>query len=73
MTTQYYLTRDGDMLDQICFNFYGRTNNATEFVLNANPGLAKLGPVYQAMIKISLPELPEALNHKINKQLPVFG
>jgi len=55
---QTYRTRDGDMLDEICHSYYGRTAGAVEAVLEANPGLAALGPAYAAGVVIALPELP---------------
>jgi len=55
-----YRTSDGDMLDWICSKHYGRTSGAVETVLAANPGLADLGPVYEAGTLILLPELPAA-------------
>lgn len=56
--TQIYSCQDGDMLDAICQRYYGRTSGAVEAVLEANPGLAQLGPVYAATTKIVLPDLP---------------
>lgn len=57
---QTYLARDDDMLDWICHKHYGRTDGAVEAVLEANPGLADLGPAYTAGVLIKLPELPSA-------------
>jgi phage tail protein X len=53
-----YATKYGDMLDAICHEYYSGRPGATELVLNANPGLADLGPVYPVGIIIELPELP---------------
>jgi phage tail protein X len=53
-----YRTKDGDMLDAICQRHYGRTAGVVESVLEANPGLADLGPVLDAGVVIVLPELP---------------
>lgn len=61
---QTYRTRDLDMLDWICRKHYGRTAGAVEAVLEANPGLAELGPVYAAGVLIQLPELPSASAEK---------
>lgn len=55
-----YRTKDGDMLDWICSKHYGRTSGAVEAVLEANPGLADMGPIYEAGTLILLPELPAA-------------
>lgn len=54
---QIYRTSDGDMLDWICWKHYGRAAQAVEAVLEANTGLADLGPVYAAGVTIALPEL----------------
>lgn len=54
-----YKTNDGDMLDDICHSNYGREAGAVEAVLEANPGLAAIGPVYDAGLSIILPDLPE--------------
>ena len=56
---QIYRTKDGDTLDWICDRNYGRTSGAVEAVLEANGGLAALGPVYSAGVEIILPGLPE--------------
>jgi len=57
-----YQTRDGDMLDMICYRHYGRQSEAVEAVLEANRGLADKGPVFAAGLIIDLPALstPEA-------------
>ncbi|GAB6260341.1 tail protein X [Photobacterium sp. R1] len=51
-----YRTRDGDMLDDICWRHYGR-ENAVEAVLAMNPGLADFGPLLPSGIEIKLPDL----------------
>jgi len=55
-----YRTKDGDMLDNICFKHYGGQIGATEAVYEANRGLADIGPVLPAGMIIDLPELPAA-------------
>jgi phage tail protein X len=55
MTT--YRTSSGDILDDLCWRHYGRQAGAVEAVLDANPGLADLGPVYPAGVLIDLPDL----------------
>lgn len=55
-----YRIVDGDMIDAICHKRYGQTVGAVEAVLEANPHLADMGPVLEAGVIISLPELPEA-------------
>lgn len=54
-----YQTRDGDVLDAICADYYGAENlpyTVTQ-VLEANRGLADRGAVYPAGLLITLPEL----------------
>ena len=51
-----YRTKQGDVLDAICYQFYGRESAAVD-VLKANPGLADAGPVFAAGITINLPAL----------------
>jgi len=54
MTT--YLTRDGDMADDIAFKQYGTTDGGVvEKLLAANPGLADYGPRLPGGITITLP------------------
>jgi phage tail protein X len=65
-----YTTIDGDMLDQICFRFYGYESGSTELVLAGNPGLAALGPVYDLGVEIYLPDLPKAQPKK--KRISLF-
>ena len=52
-----YTTRDGDVLDQICQNYYGSTAKIVEQVLEANPNLSNLDAVFEAGVKITLPEI----------------
>jgi phage tail protein X len=52
-----YRTRDGDVLDLICWQHYGLQAGAVEVVLDANPGLADLGPIYATGTLITLPDL----------------
>lgn len=51
-----YRTRQGDMLDAICLAELGSEAHVVT-VLEANPGLAELGPVYPAGVLITLPEI----------------
>ncbi|QSH40917.1 tail protein X [Lentisphaerota bacterium ZTH] len=53
-----YKTQDGDMLDAICFKYYGRENAIID-VLEANPHLADHGCRLTANLLIELPDLPE--------------
>jgi phage tail protein X len=54
--SQIYRTKDGDMLDAICYERYGSTDGTVEAVLSSNPGLAERGPVYDAGVDIELPD-----------------
>lgn len=46
---------DGDVLDGMVWRHYGRVPGAVEQVLDANPGLADLGPALPPGTKIRLP------------------
>ena len=52
-----YTTRDGDVLDQICQNYYGSTAKIVQQVLEANLHLSNLDAVFEAGVKITLPEI----------------
>ncbi len=52
-----YVTKDGDVLDSICFKYYGSTSGVVEKVLEANRHLAELGSIFTAGVKIILPDL----------------
>lgn len=52
-----YESKQGDMLDGVCHAYYKNRSGATEAVLDANPGLAKLGPVLPLGTLIELPDL----------------
>jgi phage tail protein X len=52
-----YTTKDGDILDQICQNYYGSTAKIVEQVLEVNPHLSELDAVFDAGIKITLPKI----------------
>ena len=54
-----YRSKQNDVLDDVVFRFYGDTaNRIVEIVLEANPGLADLGPVLPAGVDIELPDRP---------------
>jgi phage tail protein X len=56
----YYRSKEGDVLDRVVWQHYGRQDNGiVEAVLNANPGLADLGPILPSGQRIKLPEFPE--------------
>ena len=63
-----YITKDGDMLDAICFDYY-KTELALSEVLEANPDIADNGAIFKAGIKVILPDIyPE----KHNKSLTLW-
>ena len=51
------ITRDGDVLDDLIWQHYGRSE-VLAAVLEANTSLAQLPPVLTAGLVIELPELP---------------
>ena len=54
-----YVTKDGDVLDAICWKYYGSTTGVVEKVLEANRHLAELGNIFAAGVKIILPNLTQ--------------
>ncbi len=56
MTTNYQ-TRDGDMVDEICFKHYGAINGYINSLYEANPMIAKYPVKLPAGITIVLPEV----------------
>lgn len=52
-----YTTKDGDVLDLICWKYYGSTTGTVEKVLESNRHLANLPAVFAANVKIILPDL----------------
>lgn len=63
-----YETRQNDVLDDVVFRFYGDTENRiVETVLEANPGLADLGPVLPAGVLIELPERPATASRTLTR------
>ena len=59
-----YRCKDGDVLDLICFNYYGEQavkNGATEYVFNYNQNLSRENIVFFSGQLIELPELPSKL------------
>ncbi len=51
--------RDGETVDEICWRVLGRTAAVTEQVLEANRGLADLGPRLPSGTQVTLPEVAE--------------
>lgn len=58
--SRVYVTRQGDMVDEVCRRVYGREAGAAEAVYAANPGLADFGPRLAAGVRITLPDLDPA-------------
>ena len=54
-----YRTREGDMLDWICWKHYRRTAGTVEAVYEANRGLAASGMLLPAGLLITLPDIAE--------------
>lgn len=52
-----YTTKQGQTVDLVCLDHYGRTSAVTELVLEANPGLAELGPFPPVGTVIVLPDV----------------
>ncbi len=48
-----------DTVDALCWRYYGRTAGVTEAVLDANPGLADIGPILPMGQAVNLPEITE--------------
>lgn len=48
--------QQGDTVDAICWRHYGRTAGVVEQVLDANPGLADLGPIIPHGTQVLLPD-----------------
>jgi len=60
------IANQGDTVDAICWRYYGRTAGVTEAVLEANPGLADLGPVIPHGTAITLPDAaPQAEQRQV--------
>lgn len=56
--TYKYTSKVGEMLDDIVFRHYGN-HSPLQVVLNANPGLAKMGPSLPTGTTILLPPVVE--------------
>lgn len=50
----------GDTLDDLVWQHYGRSAGAVEAVLEANPGLADLGAILPVGTRVELPDLAPA-------------
>jgi len=56
-TTTPYTMKQGETVDLACLSHYGRTRDVTEAVLDANPGLAALGPILPMGTTIVMPTI----------------
>lgn len=57
---RFYHSKDGDTADSIAFAVYGRQDGGlVEALIEANPGLADLGPVLAAGLRLAIPDAPE--------------
>ncbi len=54
-----YITKDGDVLDAICWKYYGKNSGVLEKVLEANRHLAEPDAIFNAGVKIVLPDLAQ--------------
>lgn len=60
-----YVTKDGDMLDMICYRAYGgRQSGAVEAVLDANYAarLADYPAILPQGVRITFPDLPSTIS-----------
>lgn len=62
-----YTTKDGDVIDQICWQHYGRTAGLVEQVLEANPHLAEYPIILDAGVVIKLPVLEPVQQQVLTK------
>ncbi|GFN46371.1 tail protein X [Candidatus Regiella insecticola] len=67
---QQYITHQLDILDDICWRHYKcPPSDVIIPVLEANPGLAEAGPLLEAGLKISLPELIRTIKQRVTVRL----
>ncbi|WP_294733538.1 tail protein X [uncultured Pseudomonas sp.] len=58
-------TSDGDLLDTLCYQYYGHLNGTVEAVLAANRLLAdELQPLRTGLL-ITFPDLPEPVSEQV--------
>jgi len=56
----FYLSKEGDSVDRIVWKHYEREGaGLVELVLEANPGIADLGPVLPMGTRVVLPRVPD--------------
>lgn len=57
----YYWSKEGEMIDLICWRHYGATRGVVEVVLEANPSLAEYSGSLPSGLRIKLPLIQEQL------------
>ena len=56
-----YSTKDGDILDEIAYRYYGNTNNkVVESIIEANFGITDYPAILPAGVLIELPEVTQS-------------
>lgn len=58
------IAAQGDTVDSLCWQYYGRTAGVTEAVLDANQGLADLGPIIPHGTAVILPDAAPQLEQR---------
>lgn len=51
-------TKQGDTVDALCWQQYGRTAGMVEIVLEMNAGLADYGPILPQGLEVEMPDKP---------------
>jgi phage tail protein X len=60
-----YLTKEGDMLDEIAYRYYGSTTNkVVENIIDANFNISNYGPILPSGILIELPEIKQTVEKR---------
>ena len=59
-----YRTKEGEVLDQIAFRYYGTHEGTVEAVLEANPNLADEGVTLPAGLLVTLPAMNAPAKNK---------
>jgi phage tail protein X len=72
-----YRCKDGDVLDLICYRFYGDAPvkaGVVEYVLNYNQNIARSYPhlIFPAGTMLSLPALPDELKYPPAGKIKIF-
>lgn len=55
--SRQYITVEGDTVDLVAYKFYRTQPGVTEVILNANNGLASLGPILPLGTTILIPDI----------------